>query len=305
MCFNSETSSILLSESEADKKAVSELEKQLKTQKGIRAELTKAKLKELKIQIKAESKMKKALDKSRRDFIRNFKGIAQSSNPLSLMNLTNSELTDLAIAGGYSSAIDEFIEQTDNISQAAQTTASIIDARLVTSPNQSMIIDMMKRAATQRIFDDLILPKVNSGVREALNNLTVDVPINLAMSSLAQNLEQAEKKQLTEINTQISIYGRSVTASIAEEAGITHYLYTGPEDGLTRSFCRPLVNKVISSSQMNKLNNGQGLSVRTAGGGYNCRHSWSPVTEGFIQAANLQEATSADISKANSGGKRK
>jgi hypothetical protein len=295
----------LLSESEADKKAVAELEKQLETQTGIRADLTKAKIHELKTQIKAEAKMKKSLERSRKDFLRNFKGVAQSSNPLNLMNLTNSELTDLAIEGGYASSIDEFVEQTENINQAAQATATIIDARLAVSPNQSMIIDMMKKAATQRIFDDLILPKVTSGVREALNNLVLEVPVNQAMTSLSQNLESAEGRQLTEINTQISIYGRSVTASISEAAGITNYLYTGPIDGLTRSFCRPLVNKVITDTQMKQLNNGQGLSVRTAGGGYNCRHSWSPITDGFIQAANLQKATKSDIKKANDGARRK
>ena len=305
MCSNDLSNINLLSESEADKKAVSELERQLKTQTGIRAELTKAKLDELKTQIKAEAKMKKSLDRSRKDFLRNFKGVAKSSNPLNLMNLTNSELTDLAIDGGYASSIDEFVEQSENISKAAQVTAAIIEPGLAISPNQSMIIDFMKKVAVQKVFDDLILPKVTSGVREALNSLVLEVPLDQSMSVLARSLESAEKKQLTEINTQISIYGRSVTASISEAAGITNYLYTGPEDGLTRAFCRPLVNKVITDSQMNQLNNGQGLSVRTAGGGYNCRHSWSPVTDGFIKAASLQRATKSDIKKANSGGKRK
>ena len=91
----------------------------------------------------------------------------------------------------------------------------------------------------------------------------------------------------------------------ADTVGMDHYLYTGPRDGITRAFCRPLINKVVDKTQLGKLNNGQGLSVRTSGGGYNCRHSWSPVTESFMEAAGLDKATAADISKANSGGKRK
>jgi hypothetical protein len=134
--------------------------------------------------------------------------------------------------------------------------------------------------------------------------MTLDVPVTVAMSSLAQKMQQATGRQLTEINTKISMFGRSVTASIAEEAGLTLYLYTGPEDGLTRKFCRPLVGKVVSESQMKKLNNGQGLPVRTGGGGYNCRHSWSPISKGFMKAAKLPKATTADINKANAGGKR-
>jgi hypothetical protein len=100
------------------------------------------------------------------------------------------------------------------------------------------------------------------------------------------------------------MFGRSVTAAIAEEAGLRFYLYTGPIDGVTRDFCRPLVDKVVSESQMKKLNNKQGLPVKTAGGGYNCRHSWSPVSEGFIKAAGLDRAKTTDISKANAGAKR-
>jgi hypothetical protein len=100
------------------------------------------------------------------------------------------------------------------------------------------------------------------------------------------------------------MFGRSVTAAIADEAGLRYYLYTGPIDGVTRQFCRPLVDKVVSESQMKKLNNKQGLPVKTGGGGYNCRHSWSPVSEGFIKAAGLDRATTKDISKANAGARR-
>jgi len=46
------------------------------------------------------------------------------------------------------------------------------------------------------------------------------------------------------------------------------------------------------------------LPVKTGGGGYNCRHSWSPVSEGFLKAAGLDRATTKDISKANAGAKR-
>ena len=90
----------------------------------------------------------------------------------------------------------------------------------------------------------------------------------------------------------------------AQQAGLDHYLYTGPRDGLTRSFCRALINKVVDEDQMRKLKNGQGLSVKTSGGGYNCRHSWSPVSESFIETADLDLATSSDIRDANRGGAR-
>jgi len=295
----------LLSESEADKRAVSELEKQLKNQSGIKAELTKAKIKELKTQINAEKKMKQSLQKSRKAFTKNLKKIVKRNDPASLLSLNNNDMNQLTLNFGYAESVDEFIEQSEKIAEASKATASLINPDLTFDQRQLRIIDAAKTAATQRIFDALILPKLNSGVREALVAMTLEVPINQAMSSLAQSFEQAEKRQLTEINTQIASYGRTITASIADAAGLKYFLYTGPQDGLTRKFCDPLVNKVVSQEQMNDLNNGQGLAVKTSGGGYNCRHSWSPVTEGFIQAAKLDKATSQDIQAANNGAKRR
>ena len=50
---------------------------------------------------------------------------------------------------------------------------------------------------------------------------------------------------------------------------------------------------------------GKGYLFNHQGGGYNCRHSWSPVTNAFVDAAKLDRATAADIADANKGGKRK
>tara|TARA_R100000951_G_scaffold53115_1_gene44776 strand:- start:1924 stop:2835 length:912 start_codon:yes stop_codon:yes gene_type:complete len=293
-----------LSERDGDKRALAELKRQLANESGLKAELTKAKIKELKTQIKAEKAMKSALDKSRARFTKNLKNIVKDTDPLTVLSLDKDNLTDLILRAGYDEAIDEFIEQTSRVAKASQSTASIVQPQYTPDQRQQILVDVAQRAASERIFDNLILPQVTSGVRDSLLSMSLDVPLDMAMSTLAQRMEQAQGRQLTEVNTQISTYGRSITASIADAAGINYYLYTGPEDGLTRKFCRPLVNLVVSESQMNKLDNGQGLGVKAGGGGYNCRHSWSPVTKGFIEAAGLKMATSADIAAANKGGKR-
>ena len=293
-----------LSERDGDKRALAELKRQLANESGLKAELTKAKIKELQTQIKAEKAMKSALDKSRARFTKNLKNIVKDTDPLTVLSLDKDNLTDLILRAGYDEAIDEFIEQTSRVAKASQATASIVQPQYTPDQRQQILVDVAQRAASERIFDNLILPQVTSGVRDSLLSMSLDVPLNMAMSTLAQRMEQAQGRQLTEVNTQISMYGRSITASIADAAGINYYLYTGPEDGLTRKFCRPLVNLVVSESQMNKLDNGQGLGVKAGGGGYNCRHSWSPVTKGFIEAAGLKMATSADIAAANKGGKR-
>tara|TARA_Y100000592_G_scaffold9199_2_gene12866 strand:+ start:10610 stop:11512 length:903 start_codon:yes stop_codon:yes gene_type:complete len=300
MCSNHQSSIISLSESEGDKKALEEMRALLKKQTGVRAEITKSKILELETQIKAEKKMKSSLESSRKSFIKNLKGIVNNSGPSAVLSLNNDDMTSLVLNGGYAEAVDEFIDQSEKIAKVAQ--ASFIETEVIQTPN--FIIDMMKKAATKRIFDDLVLPKVTAGVTNAMIGMSLGEPLSQSMSSLAQSLEQAEGRQLTEINTEISMYGRGITASIAEAAGLNFYLYTGPEDGITRDFCSALVNKVVSDKQLSQLNNRQGLSVKTSLGGYNCRHSLSPVSEGFIQAAKLKKATKKDISDANAGARK-
>jgi len=301
MCDNHKAN--LLAEKDADKRAVEDLSKQLKGQSGEVAQLTKSKIKELKTLIKAEKQMKSVLAKSRTRFLKTLDDAVKATDPLTLLSLPRDQMIEFIIRGGFDQSIDEFIEQTDLISKAVENTAKIVQPDLGLIPIQQKL-DIMQTATVEQIFDDVVIPTVANGVRDSLTAMTLDVPASVAISSLAQKMQQATGRQLTEINTKISMFGRAVTASIAEEAGLNLYLYTGPDDGLTRKFCSPLVGKVVSESQMKKLNNGQGLPVRTGGGGYNCRHSWSPISKGFMKAAKLPKATTADINKANAGGKR-
>lgn len=135
--------------------------------------------------------------------------------------------------------------------------------------------------------------------------MVVDTPKDQAMSNLAQSLQRGAGSLTTEVRTKISQFGRSVNMIAADAVGMDLYLYTGPKDGITRNFCKAIINKVVSKDQLSKLNNNQGLSVRSSGGGYNCRHSWSPVTSNFVELANLELATSKDIADANTGAKKR
>jgi len=294
----------LLSEVDADKKAIADLKTQLSNQSGARAEITKAKINELKTIIKAENTMKASLARARGSFLKTLETAIDATNPLTLLSLNRDQLVDFILKGGMGIAVDDFINQADKITQSVNKTMGKIQPGLGITGTIQSELDIMQTAAVEGVFDDVILPTITAGVRDALTAISVDVPISSAISALSLKMEKAQGRQLTEINTKLSMYGRSVTAAVAESAGIKYYLYTGPIDSLTRKFCLPLVDKVVSESQMRRLNNRQGLSVKTAGGGYNCRHSWSPVTEGFIKAAQLDKATTKDISDANKGARK-
>jgi hypothetical protein len=54
---------------------------------------------------------------------------------------------------------------------------------------------------------------------------------------------------------------------------------------------------VLSKKQIIKLDNGQPSSgpPLTAGGGYNCRHSWAPVSKGFLKVNDLAVVSDSEI----------
>lgn len=75
--------------------------------------------------------------------------------------------------------------------------------------------------------------------------------------------------------------------------------YDGPNLN-TRPFCASLVGKAFTKKQISRLDNGQGLDVLTSCGGWNCRHSWTPLPdEAAAEIAGYQIATDADIARAN------
>lgn len=69
----------------------------------------------------------------------------------------------------------------------------------------------------------------------------------------------------------------------ARQLGLDHYRYSGPDDAVTRPFCRRLVGRVLSRDEIDRLDNGQTGqgSVIVTCGGYNCRHRWAAVSPDY------------------------
>jgi hypothetical protein len=293
----------LLTENDADEEAIADLTRQAKRQSGPLATLTRARRDQLKAEVSAERAFAKALTKARAQLLETVGAAVQAANPLTLLNLNDEQLLEFILQGGLGLAVDEFIEQQDAIREAAEKAMRAVQPNF--GFNQiSPQLDSIQATAAASVFDDVIVPDFKRSINESLRDLLVDVPPNIVMSNLEQKLRRSEGRQLTEVKTRISQYGRGITAAAAEAADMSYYLYTGPMDGITRPFCRELINLVVSKAQMKRLNNQQGLSVLTSGGGYNCRHSWSPITLGFIEAADLTKAKGTDITQANRAARR-
>ena len=287
-----------LSEDDADKRAIDDLGRQAKSLSGPMATLTRARRDQLIAEVSAERDFKRTLNRSREELVESLRLVSSSQDYQNLLRMDDDQLLDLILAGGLGVAVGDFIDFQDKIKDSVVKSLSIIEPTFDFGSLPEL--DLIQQQTTANLFDDVLIPDTKKAVRDAFTSLALDVPEDVVFSDLNERLKKSVGRQLTEVKTAISQYGRSINAMAGSAAGLNNYLYTGPMDGLTRPFCIPLVNKVVTEEQMNQLNNGQGLAVKTSGGGYNCRHSWSPVSEGFIISANLDRAKRSDILAANS-----
>jgi hypothetical protein len=95
----------------------------------------------------------------------------------------------------------------------------------------------------------------------------------------------------TDLRTSLAAFNRSAHAKQTEALGFKRFEYLGADDNLTREFCDHVLSGsphggfnipaskdgTYTSEQIAAMDNGQGLDVRTNGGGYNCRHTWIVV----------------------------
>ena len=110
-----------------------------------------------------------------------------------------------------------------------------------------------------------------------LNELERGVKAGLNFKEFSNNLI---KKRIgvhharTLANTAIAQFDNGYMHEVCEQAGIDKFLY----DGMTpqRPFCVLHYKRVYTRAEIEVMDNGCGLPVMTAMGGYNCVHYWTP-----------------------------
>lgn len=105
--------------------------------------------------------------------------------------------------------------------------------------------------------------------------------------------DRIQRDVQTELNTSAIAFNRAVTAAKANDLGLDLWLYIGPDDKITRDFCKEVLNGTIdnkkrsvpvyTTAEIQDMDNDQGLDVLVYGGGYNCRHQWRPITRDLAE----------------------
>jgi hypothetical protein len=285
--------------------AIKSLMRKAEAQKK-QVDLTRIKRDQLSIEQIGAKRTLRSLKKAQSTLIDQLKLDLQLMSKQELRQLASNKglITDYLMKNGFGEAVGDWVTTQDEMVKGVLDAIKTIDPEAVLQQGIPEI-EALQLSSTELMFDDLIITEAQRDIKTALNNLIITDEPSAVISNLVQQMNKATGFQLTTIKTKISEFGRSATAIAGKQAGLNHYLYTGPMDGLTRGFCFHLINKVISEEQMSKLRNNQIEPVLTNAGGYNCRHSLSPVSKGYIEAAGLELATNQDIQAANQAAKKR
>ncbi len=131
---------------------------------------------------------------------------------------------------------------------------------------------------------DITLPKIKADIRKVLQKeLDRAIRSGIGPEALTRRLRDQEidtaERVKTLANTSIAQFNNSLTFEQAKVSGSERFLYSGPISVSTRPFCLAHVGYVFTLEQIALMDNGQGLPVREACGGYNCRHEWVAVPD--------------------------
>ncbi len=103
--------------------------------------------------------------------------------------------------------------------------------------------------------------------------------INLIQNNIDKPISNLRTRLYT---TQSAIYRKNRANFFATiKEGDKKYIYVGPNDGITRPFCRYYVGKIKTKTEWRNLSNGQVGDAWNFGGGYNCRHYTLLVTKNW------------------------
>jgi hypothetical protein len=186
------------------------------------------------------------------------------------------------IDSGYYEVTDQFLANYGDVLKSVTDRFALFDYKMkVTTPDATVIKNLMGFDADY--FNELGRNVTNELYRAIYENTIVPQPFENIVSQVRATIENSDLKRYayTYANDTIQRFGRNVGNTIAEKTGWKKVLYQGPEDDVTRDFCREHVNEVMTKDEAMALKNDFGNSAWTDGGGYNCRHQWVAVPDDY------------------------
>lgn len=153
---------------------------------------------------------------------------------------------------------------------------ALIDIDTIESLIRFRVEDIQNKA-TQAIgqLRPILLENIILGTMPEITTLAEDVTMALVNYTR------------TELNTALLGFSRMINLVQAESVKLNQFIYIGPNDKITRKFCKKVLTEkdppIYTLKDIKDMNNDQGLPVAIYGGGYNCRHRWKAISDEFAK----------------------
>ena len=180
---------------------------------------------------------------------------------------------------GYERLAEKFTVRLDGAREQALETLTAMNvqsARLAP-------LDEGALAALRQLHMDTLIRAGTEVVAEVSRGVILNAIAGRSRADIYQAVSETLDSKLvryagTYADTALVSYDRIVSWGMWQGAGIEKYLYRGPKDVKTRPFCEDRVGKQFLQSEIDAMDNGTRLMpVAVYGGGWNCRHVWTPV----------------------------
>ena len=228
------------------------------------------------------------------------KHILTSQRNLARAVNAQAQIEEMLLEAGYRDSVDGLMKSYDkvaDIDMAGFRVAGINDPFSETDARAIVALKDLDLTRWERFGGDLSL-SIQAQLLDAVVSGATFKELENAVEEALRGVKGDDPKVLrharTIANTTTQGFDRTITHRKAATAKIDTFVYLGPDDGVTRPFCAAVLSgqeskefripsvdgdpPIYTDEQISRMDNGQGLDVATYCGGYNCRHSFNPIS---------------------------
>ena len=141
------------------------------------------------------------------------------------------------------------------------------------SANYEKLVAVNSIDLSKTSLEDDVKKTVTTEIKKAISG---EYGIQSIITKL-KNTGLGSHEAYTLANTALAQFDNSYMAEVASQAGVIYYLIDGILSDNSRIWCKKHFKRVYTLAELAELDNGQGLPVETALGGYHCQHYLTPL----------------------------
>lgn len=181
----------------------------------------------------------------------------------------------------YRVLVDELVTEYADVAAEAEALLGTFSEFVTLDQSVLQQLQQLTFDGYNALGDDF-LEAISKQIYEAtLTGQTFADAVSIVQSSVQSDLARYARQA---VHDGLMDFDRAINYNMAVEAGAEKWVYIGPDDSVTRDHCEKYVGRTLTLDEINKAWEGSWAGKRegspfVVGGGYNCRHHWSPTFE--------------------------